>query len=187
MYVFLFFFLICMSFSMFLIFYRIFVQFGILGWICNAIGILNPFVDCQIHRFFDFLLASGRTLIPECAYWRACWYLPAFACRFWSASWLKCNAQITSKNEFASIRPQALQTAQAHCLLPLTWAKPTPRAWAHGCSMGWASLRLPPRPPRPAPGPPLPLPGSICLRGAYASLRAAYAEDCALFPKEGRQ
>ena len=45
----------------------------------------------------------------------------------------------------------------------------------------------PPRPPRPAPGPPLPLPGSICLRGAYASLRAAYAQDCALFPqrKEG--
>ena len=57
------FFLICMSFSMFLMFYRIFVQFGILGWICNAIGILNPFVDCQIHRFFYFLLASGRTLI----------------------------------------------------------------------------------------------------------------------------
>jgi hypothetical protein len=51
---------------------------------------------------------------------------------------------------------QSPQTAQAHGLLPLTWAKPTPRAWAHGCSMGWASLRFPPRPPPSPWAPPAP-------------------------------
>ena len=65
--------------------------------------------------------------------------------------------------------PQAPQTAQAHCLLPLTWAKPTPRAWAHGCSMGWASLRLPP--PAPAPGPAAPPPAPPPVQLLTRSLR----------------
>ena len=59
----------------------------------------------------------------------------------------------------------------SHCLLTLTWAKPAPRAWAHGCPMGWASLRLPPPAPARAP---LPLPGvsllTRSLRGGLCSV-----------------
>ena len=70
----------------------------------------------------------------------------------------------------------------SHCLLTLTWAKPTPRAWAHGCPMGWASLRLPPLAPRaPPPGsprPPLPLLGvnllTRSLRELTRSLRGGF-------------
>ena len=44
--------------------------------------------------------------------------------------------------------------------------------WAHGCSMGWASLRLPPRPRARPLGPPCPSPGQF----AYAELTRAYAQ-----------
>ena len=84
---------------MFVSFYNIFVHFGILGWICNGIGILNPFANCKIHWFFDFFPAFGRTLTPECAYWRAHWHACLLAgllaaCLPWLlVCWLACLLQ----------------------------------------------------------------------------------------------
>ena len=42
----------------FLGFYLIFVNFSIFGWIRNGYDILNPFMNCQIHRFFEVLVIS---------------------------------------------------------------------------------------------------------------------------------